>query len=124
MPSISRSTSRALLAALFLITGTLHFVLTAFFARIVPPQLPNPVLLVQVSGVCELLGAVGLLLPAVRKAAVYGLIALLVAVFPANIYMAVDAHDFHRFAPPEVLWLRLPLQFALIAWVYSARSTS
>jgi uncharacterized membrane protein len=60
-----------------------------------------------------------LLIPAVRTAAAYGLIALLVAVFPANIYMAIDARDFHTFAPPELLWLRLPLQFVLIAWIYS-----
>jgi uncharacterized membrane protein len=118
---VSRPTSRALVASLFFITGTLHFALTGFFARIVPPQLPDPILLVQVSGICELLGAAGLLIPPVRAAAVYGLIALLVAVLPANIYMAIDSRDFHTLAPPEILWLRLPLQFAIIAWVYSVK---
>jgi len=90
------------------------------YKAIVPPGLPSPRALVAISGVCEILGGVGVLLPATRAAAGWGLIALLLAIFPANIYMASDAARFHRVAPAWALWARLPLQFILVWWVYHA----
>jgi uncharacterized membrane protein len=74
--------------------------------------------MVQISGVCEVLGGLGLLIPAVRRAAAWGLVALLIAVFPANIYMVTDPVAAGAASlSPLVLWGRLPLQLVFIAWV-------
>ena len=110
---------RLLLSLLFLIAGSLHFLLPHVYLRIMPPSLPAPLLLIQISGAAEILGSLGLLLPATRPAAAWGLIALLIAVLPANIYMAV-AH----LPAPGIMgqtwaqWARLPLQLPLIYWAF------
>ncbi|QJX46830.1 DoxX family membrane protein [Hymenobacter taeanensis] len=118
-----RKISRAVLAFLFIGAGVLHFVNPAPFARIVPPYLPAPLLLVYVSGLAELAGGLGLLLPATRRVAGYGLIALLIAVFPANVYM-LQAQGAGMAVPVWALWVRLPLQLVLLAWVWwSTRPT-
>lgn len=111
--------SRILLAIFFVGAGVAHFTSTDSYMQIMPPVLPRPRELVWISGVCEIMGGIGLLVPRVRRLACYGLIALLVAVFPANIYMAVgnigiNGTHFSQW----LLWLRLPLQFALILWVW------
>jgi uncharacterized membrane protein len=105
------------LAAFFAFTGVMHFVRPHLFTAIVPAGLPAPSALVAISGAAEILGAVGLLVPAARVAAAWGLLALLVAVFPANVVMARHAERFHRIAPPWALWARLPLQPVLMATV-------
>ena len=105
------------LAAAFVAAGVLHFARPAMFTAIVPPSLPAPGLLVAISGVAEVLGGIGLLAPALRPAAAWGLLALLVAVFPANVFMATHAERFARLAPAWALWARLPLQPALMAAV-------
>jgi uncharacterized membrane protein len=115
-----RLLSLLLLAATFIAAGVLHFVRPLMFARIVPPFLPWPMALVYVSGVAEILGGLGLLIPALRPWAGLGLIALLVAVFPANVYMAVAPERAGFGIAPVWLWLRLPLQVLLIAWVWWA----
>jgi uncharacterized membrane protein len=107
-------------AALFLASGTGHLTHPEIFTSIVPPQLGHADLLVAISGVAELAGGIGLLIPATRKAAATGLIVLLVAVWPANIYMAIDAGHFTSVAPAWVIWLRVPLQLLLIWWVAAA----
>lgn len=111
---------RGLLAVLFVVAGIWHFVKTGMYVATVPPYLPDPTLLVQISGIAEILGGVGLILPQTRKAAAWGIIALLVAVWPANIQMAM-----HHAAsmPGWVLWTRVPLQLPLIwwAWLYTRR---
>jgi uncharacterized membrane protein len=104
-------------ALLFLGSGIMHFTHEKFYTAIVPESLPNPKALVQISGVAELAGAVGVLIPGTRKLAGKGLIALLIAVFPANISMALNAEKFKQF-PAWALWARLPLQFAAIAMVW------
>ena len=84
-----------------------------------PPYLPAPLALVYVSGVFEVLGGVGVLLPRYRKVAGWGLIALLIAVFPANLYIVTASEPFTaRGIPLWILYARLPLQLVLIAWVY------
>lgn len=100
--------------------GTLHFVRPKPFVRIVPRYLPAPLALVYVSGFCEILGGVGLLVPATRAWAAWGLIALYIAVFPANVYMLTDnvSLDPNKPIPRWALWLRLPLQLVFIAWAY------
>ena len=114
-----RSGVRFTLAALFVVAGVLHFTHTKFYVAIVPSVLPYPHALVIISGVCEIIGGAALLVPRLRRPASYGLIALLLAVFPANIGMAIgDAQTAATTFPPLLLWLRLPLQFVLIAIVW------
>jgi uncharacterized membrane protein len=90
------------------------------YEAIVPPFLPAQRELVLASGFFEMLGGLGVMLPLTRAAAGWGLIALLIAVFPANIYMAVDTEKFGRVLPAWALYGRLPLQFLLIWWVWAA----
>jgi uncharacterized membrane protein len=115
------SLSIVLLALLFMTAGVAHWVAPASFIRIVPSFLPGAAMLVFISGVAEFAGGAGLLLVSTRRYAGWGLIALLIAVFPANIEMLRDA--IARHAPTwwqAALWLRLPLQPALIYWVWRA----
>lgn len=118
MKSKSGDVGRIVLASFFVFTGVMHFVRPKNFIKIMP-DLPYKKELVDISGFFEILGGVGLLVPPVRKAAGVGLIALLWAVFPANINMAIKNIDF-GFVPPWVLWARLPLQFALMKLVSMA----
>ncbi len=114
--------ARLLIAGLFLFTGTFHFLKPDHFVRIVPPQLPWPLGLVYLSGFLELAGGVGLLVPGTRRIAAYGLAALLIAVFPANLYMAAGGVKFGGFLDtPLYHWIRLPFQAVLIAWVLWVR---
>jgi len=116
-----RTVSLYTVGLLFVAAGTLHFTHAEWYVPIVPPALPAKEQLVAISGVAEMLGGVGLLIPPTRRVAAYGLIALLIAVFPANIYMAADSARFAKIAPAWALYGRLPLQLVLIAWVWSLR---
>lgn len=122
MPTI-RVAFLYLLALLFIAAGIFHFVRPGAYARIVPPFLPYPMVLVYISGVAEIVGGVGLLIPSLRPWAGVWLVVLLVAVFPANIYMAVAPERAGFGVAPVWLWLRLPLQLLLIAWVLWAART-
>ncbi|HEV2644139.1 MAG TPA: hypothetical protein VGT98_15610 [Candidatus Elarobacter sp.] len=102
---------------LFIAAGAVHFIRPAMYEQIVPPQLGHAGVLVAISGLAEIAGGLGLMIPQTRRAAGIGLIALLVAVWPANIYMAFEADRFAAAAPAWVLWSRVPLQVALIWWV-------
>lgn len=106
-----------LFAISFALAGINHFVNTAFYLRIMPPYLPLHLPLVYLSGCLEVI--LGLALPITKftRAAAWGLIALLVAVFPANIHMALN-HAFYPEYSVPALWLRLPVQLVLIAWAY------
>lgn len=103
--------------AFFILAGSLHFVRPEMYEKIVPPALGHGRELVALSGLAEIAGGVGLLIPATRRAAGLGLIALLLAVWPANIYMALGARRFAAVAPAWALWGRVPLQLVLIWWV-------
>ena len=109
---------RVLLALLFVAAGVWHLVRPGTYLRIMPPALPAPLLLVYVSGVAEIAGGLGLLLPATRRWAGWGLLALLVAVFPANVYMALIHEQLD--ISGWVAWGRLPLQLPLLWWVWRA----
>ena len=111
-----RTLSRFALAALFVLAGSWHFAHPATYLRIMPPQLPHPLALVYVSGVFEVLGGLGLLLKPTRRLAGWGLLALLLAVFPANVYMAL-AHA-QLGIPGWAAWGRLPLQLPLLWWTW------
>lgn len=108
--------SRYALVLLFVGAGLLHFLRPATYLAIMPPQLPQPLLLVYLSGFFELLGGLGLLWRGSRRLAGWGLLALLVAVFPANVYMALIHEQLH--IPGWVAWARLPLQLPLLWWVW------
>ncbi|MFL5385379.1 MAG: DoxX family membrane protein [Longimicrobiaceae bacterium] len=103
------------IAALFLAAGVLHFVIPGSYEAIVPPFLPARRFLVYLSGACELAGGIGVLVPRTRRAAALGLVALLAAVFPANVQMLVDAVAAGKPGWQLALFtLRLPLQFVLM----------
>ena len=104
-------------AGLYVMAGFMHFLYPRFFMRIIPPALPYPQALNLIAGGAEVILGVGLLLPATRTWAAWGLILLLIAVFPANIYQAL-AKGAGMKVPVWLLWLRLPLQFVLIYWAY------
>lgn len=100
----------------FAIGGIAHFTATDTFVRIVPPWVPHPRVAVQLSGVLELLGAAGLILARTRRAAGIGLLLLVLAVTPANVFMLQHAHDWPN-VPSWALVARLPLQLALLALI-------
>ncbi len=112
-------TGRLLLAAFFVVAGFLHFLFPQPYIRMVPPLLPWPMDIVCVSGVAEILGGLGLLYSRSRRFAAWGLVLLLITVFPANIYMAVaHVHYAGLLGQSWAQWLRLPLQLPLIYWAW------
>ena len=106
------------LATFFINVGVDHFVNPEFYLSIMPPAFPLHLEAVYISGFFEVLGGVGVLIPRLRKIAGWGLVALLVAVYPANIYMAITPEAF-----PEVsvalLYVRLAFQFLFFYWAFS-----
>jgi uncharacterized membrane protein len=107
------------LAALFVFAGVMHFVIPASYVSITPAWVGWRLEAVYLSGFAEIAGGIGLLVPSLRKVAGIGLIALLVAVFPANVQMLSNAIASQESALYQaVLFLRLPLQPLLIIWVY------
>jgi len=110
---------RGILAVCLIVVGVTHFTKPEQYARIVPPQLPYPFELVYISGFFEILGGIGLLVPFVSVAAAWGLIALFIAVFPANINMAINSIPIEGIPDyPILYWVRLPFQAVLIAWAW------
>jgi uncharacterized membrane protein len=117
---IPKRRSHNVLGLLFVGAGVNHFVMPRPYRRIVPPGLAGRVgadTLVTVSGVAEVAGGLGVLLPRTRRLSGLGLIALLAAVFPANLYMARNPGEFHRI-PRLALYARLPLQPLMMWWVW------
>jgi uncharacterized membrane protein len=117
--------SRIGVATLFTFTGTMHFLRPRFFEAIVPPAIePQKKGVVAISGYAEIAGAALVLHPASRRLGGWWLLTLLVAVFPANVHMAVNPEqirglDMRRF-PRWALWARLPLQPLAMLWVWQA----
>jgi uncharacterized membrane protein len=107
-----------LAAFLYVVAGVLHFVKPEAYVKIVPPYIPWHLLMVRISGVAEILGGLGLLASQTRRAAAWGLVALLIAVFPANLYMATDPIGAGALSiPPALRWGRLPVQILLVLWL-------
>ncbi len=110
--------SRRLLALLFIGGGINHFVSPRFYESMVPPSLQSEAKrVVEVSGVAEIAGGLGVLLPFTRRLSGVGLVALLAAVFPANLYMASEPERFNKL-PPWALYARLPLQPLMMLWAW------
>jgi len=123
MPLLLKRSLLAVTGFFFIFAGILHFLKTNLYLMIMPPYVPWHLAMVYVSGIAEIAGGLGLLIPATRRAAAWGLVALLAAVFPANVYMA--ANHIQVSGTPiaqSLLWARLPLQGLFIWWVLYLRS--
>jgi len=111
-----RTISRYLLAAFFVAAGANHFLNPELYLSMMPPWLPAPEALNLISGAAEIAGGIGMLIPRLRRASAIGLILLLLAVFPANLHLAIHGWP-GMDIPGWALWLRLPFQLVFIAWV-------
>lgn len=108
--------SRYILAVFFIFAGANHFRIPEFYLSMMPPWLPAHELLNNISGVAEIAGGIGILIHKTRKLAGIGLILLLVAIFPANIHLAINGWA-EADIPKWILVARLPFQLLFIAWV-------
>src|SRR4051812_17307214 len=115
MPSLTRMTT----GAIYVMSGLLHFLRPRMYEAIMPDYLPRHRELVLASGAAEMAGGVGLLSERTKRPAAVWLIATLVAIFPANLHMALHPERYRRF-PRWALYARLPLQAVLIAQVWRA----
>ena len=108
------------MAVLYILAGINHFIQPKFYLKMMPPYVPAHKLMVDLSGVAEILLGLGLFFPSIRSWAAIGIIALLIVVLPANIYMLTERLANRRFRkiPVGFLWFRLPLQGLLIYWAY------
>ena len=105
------------MAALYVAAGAGHFIVTRAYMRIMPDYLPAHREIVLLSGAAEIAGGLGLLIPPTRRTAAWGIILLLIAVLPANVWMVQHPERYPNI-PLWVSWIRLPLQLALIAWAW------
>ena len=108
---------RRIFAALFIVAGALHFIKPQTYEAMMPPWIPMHAESVAVSGVAEIVGGLALIPDRTARIGGLWLIALLVAVFPANVHMALHPELFPSI-PPVALWVRLPVQGLLIAWAW------
>lgn len=114
----AKTNARIATGLTFIFIGATHFLMPEKYLEMMPPFIPVPVLMIYISGFFEILGGIGLIVPWTKRCAAYGLVALLLAVFPANIYVAVSNIQLGGFMSEAIYqWLRLPLQFVLIGWV-------
>jgi len=118
-----RSLGRVM-GAVYAVAGVTHFLAPDAFARAVPPEFPRPCALVYLSGIAEVSLGVGMQFDRTRRASAWGIVTLLVAVFPANVYMATDDVA-AEFVPDRLAglaraaaWVRLPLQAVLVLWAW------
>jgi uncharacterized membrane protein len=123
-PFGNMSVARGALAGFMTLMGVLHFTHAEVFAAVVPDYLPAPLFLAYVSGICEIGLGVGLCFERTRRWAAWGLVALYIAVFPANVHMALHPNLVLPGIPLEHapsalgLWLRLPFQLVFLYWAY------
>lgn len=117
--TLVRKIGLLLLVILFLLTGSNHFQDPNFYVSIMPPYLPLRYELSQITGFFEIIGAIGILFARTRRLAGCGLMLLLIAIFPANIHMALNAVNFPHYSA-TYLYLRLPVQLIFIIWIYWA----
>jgi len=111
---------RRMCGPFFVVSGALHFIIPTSYRKMVPPSLPAPATLVAASGVAEIAGGIGLTNTPTRRLAGWWLIATLIAVFPANVHMALNPDNYKFPGGARGLWARLPAQLVFIAWVLAA----
>lgn len=114
--SMVKTVSRHVLAVFMIGAGTMHFMNPGFYLKIMPPYLPLHSELIYLSGVCEIALGILILIPRYSTLAAWGIVALLIAVFPANIHVYQNQDVLP--GPPLLHLLRLPLQGVLILWAY------
>ena len=105
------------MACLYVLAGIMHFVKPGYYRPMMPPFIPAPALMIVLSGVAEIGLGLALFSAELRSLAAWGVIALLAAVWPANIHMALHPESFPKMKP-ALLWLRVPLQIPLFLWAY------
>jgi uncharacterized membrane protein len=111
---------RWLAALFFTVAGVLHFIIPEFYSAMMPPFIPYKDILIVLTGLAEIALGIGLLIPSVRRRSGISLIALLIGIFPANIYVAVVQPELPDLSyDPASMWWRLLLQPLFIAWVWS-----
>jgi uncharacterized membrane protein len=116
--STAQSVSLVVAVVFYVAAGTWHFIKPGFYLKIMPPYILWHVQMVFLSGVFEILGGLGLVIPQTRRLAAWGLVALLIAVFPANIFMATNPIEAGAVSiAPALRWGRLPLQLLLAWWL-------
>ena len=116
---VGRRILTGLLALFFAVAGTMHFLRPGMYVQIMPPYVPWHLPLVYATGAWEIAAGLAVLVPPWRRAAGLALLVLLAVVFPANVHMAVHQVPLDgRTFPPVLLWLRLPVQGVLAAWVW------
>ena len=115
--SLTKKFLLGLQSLLYIAAGLNHFINPDFYLRMMPPYLPWPTLLHLTAGVLEVVGGALLLFPPLRHWAAWGLVLLLLAVYPANLHVAFNHHLYPEI-PLLFHWIRLPLQFLLIAWAW------
>ena len=108
---------RLAMGSLYILAGIGHFVATRLYVSIMPDYLPAHRQLVLWSGVAEVAGGIGVLVPRTRRAAAWGIVLLLLAVMPANVWM-VQHPERYPGIPLWAMWLRLPLQLPLLWWAW------
>lgn len=113
---------RRLFGPFFVLAGLMHFLRPRWYERIMPPYVPRHRELVYASGAAEIAGGLATMHPATRRAGSAWSIATLIAVFPTNVHMALNADRYEKAVPggEAALWARLPVQALLIAWAYAA----
>ena len=115
----AKTVLRWLLTLFMVAAGLNHFRTPAVYVGMMPQSLPWPEALVALSGLAEIAGGLGLVLPATRRWAAWGLVILFIAIFPANLNMAINHLPLgDKVVSPLALWLRLPLQLPLIVWAF------
>ena len=112
----ARALSTYLVGLLFILAGFNHFINSGFYVNIMPPYIPRHLTMVYLSGIFEVIGGISVLVPPLRRVAGWGLVALLIAVFPVHLHMIMHPSEY-PLIPYAVLVARIPLQFILIAWV-------
>ena len=119
---MSRRVATTFAGPVMTFAGVMHFVRPRWYMRIMPPYLPAHRELVYASGVAETAGAIGTMIPRTRRPAGWFLIATLIAIFPANVHMAMNAERFEKGVPggAPALWARLPFQALFVYWVWRA----
>jgi uncharacterized membrane protein len=115
---------KRLFGPFFVFAGVMHFVIPRTYESIVPRYLPRGREIVYVSGVAEILGGVGVMHPRTRRVASWWSVATLIAVFPANVDMALNSDRYEVPGGAVALWLRLPVQIVFVLWALAAGRAS